>query len=573
MPTNNRFSVSCAIFKRRRKRDCQTSNLETARCTSTLVELCSTIYNNRNKLREQKGMSMANSEEPSIDVCVVCALAEEAKALLDVVSQQCHTAFVSRTSPRYGYDFETTTIQNNKGEPLALHVSWLPRVGPQETILHLSRVLEEYHPRFVAMTGICAGDRLRVSLGDLVVADRLYTYDSGKFVTDEQGRTMHEHDVMTYQLDDNILRFVSLFDQWKPLVKQLSRPLSKRQQREWLLDQLLDEQTPSVQQIPQQQLQQHAPDWRRVIHDLQQGPDPLLAPSLALREKSRIEQLRYALHPFPYIDPQEARCHIKPMASGSAVRGDNPFKDIQVPVRGTVAVEMEGAAFGRVMASVPGLRWLVVKGVSDYADSDKDDSYHQYAATASALYLLCFLKEYVTDGRIPRAAALSGQQQASLPTNDKHAPVQVESPGAYYSCFISYSREDESFAERLYTDLLQSGARCWFAPEHMKIGDKIRDQTDKGIQQYDKFLIVLSERAIASDWVEKEVETAFNEEQLQNKLILFPIRLDDAVLSTRRAWAADIRRARYIGDFTKWENPEAYQRALNRLLRDLKRDG
>lgn len=506
-----------------------------------------------------------------MDVCIVCALAEEAKALLDVVSEQCHTTFISRTSPRYGYDFETTTIQNNLGEPLALHISWLPRVGPQETILHLSRVPEEYHPRFVAMTGICAGDRLRVSLGDLVVADRLYTYDSGKFVTYEQGRAVHDHDVMTYQLDDNILRFVSLFDQWKPLVKRLSRPPSKRQQREWLLNRLLDEQTPSLRQMPQKELQRYAPDWRRIINELQQGPNPLLTPALALRERSRIEQLRYGLHPFPYTDPQEARCHIKPMASGSAVRSDSPFKDIQIPVRGTVAVEMEGAAFGRVTASVPGLRWLVVKGVSDYADSDKDDSYHQYASVASSLYLLCFLQEYVTDERIPRAEALSRQQQTSLPTS-KHAPVQDESPGTYYSCFISYSREDEAFAEQLYTDLLHSGVRCWFAPEHIKIGDKIRDQTDKGIQQYDKFLLVLSERAVTSDWVEKEVETAFEEERLQNKLILFPIRLDDAVTSTRQAWAADVRRMRYIGDFTRWQSPEAYRRAMNRLLRDLKRD-
>jgi nucleoside phosphorylase len=41
----------------------------------------------------------------------------------------------------------------------------------------------------------------------------------------------------------------------------------------------------------------------------------------------------------------------------------------------------------------------VVKGVSDYADSDKDDTYHQYAASVSAAYMLSFLKEYVTRER------------------------------------------------------------------------------------------------------------------------------------------------------------------------------
>jgi len=511
------------------------------------------------------------SQNDLVDVCVVCAMPEEAKAFLDTVSELCQISFTSRTSPHYGYDFRVATIQNNRGEPLTLHVSWLPRYGPQETILHLSHVLEEYSPRFVAMSGICAGDRLRTRLGDLVVAERTYAYDSGKFVTDEQGRRVHEHDTLTFPLDENILRFVSLFEQWKPQVAQLTRPPSKRQQREWLLNQLLDEQTSSVREIPPAVLQDHVPDWRRIVHELQQGSDPLLTPALALRDQSEIEQLRYGLDPFPYTDPPEATCHIKPMASGSAVHSDDPFKDVQIPVRATVAIEMEGAAFCRMMASIPGLRWLIVKGVSDYADRDKDDSYHQYAAAASARYLLCFLREYITEERIPRSVPSQERQQESLPSSQSTA-TQENLSTTYYSCFISYSHEDQAFAEQLYTDLQTSGVHCWFAPENMKIGDKIRDQTDKGIQQYNKFLLVLSERAVTSDWVEKEVETAFEEERLQNKLILFPIRLDDAVSSTRQAWAADIRRTRYIGDFSRWQNPEAYRRALNRLLRDLERD-
>jgi hypothetical protein len=70
--------------------------------------------------------------------------------------------------------------------------------------------------------------------------------------------------------------------------------------------------------------------------------------------------------------------------------------------------------------------------------------------------------------------------------------------------------------------------------------------------------------------VQKEVETAFEEEQRQSKLILFPIRLDTVVMETNQAWAADIRRVRNIGDFTKWKEHDAYQKAFDRLLRDLK---
>ena len=112
----------------------------------------------------------------------------------------------------------------------------------------------------------------------------------------------------------------------------------------------------------------------------------------------------------------------------------------------------------------------------------------------------------------------------------------------YYSCFISYSSQDQAFAQRLYTDLQNNGVRCWFAPEDMKIGDKIRPRIDEAIRINDKLLLILSEHSIESSWVEKEVETAFERERQQNRPVLFPIRLDDTVMKTPQAWAADIRR-------------------------------
>ena len=73
-----------------------------------------------------------------------------------------------------------------------------------------------------------------------------------------------------------------------------------------------------------------------------------------------------------------------------------------------------------------------------------------------------------------------------------------------------------------------------------------------------------------SDWVEREVELAFERErQPPETPVLFPIRLDDAVMHTTAAWVGDIRRIRFIGDFRQWQDDAAYQQALQRLLRDL----
>lgn len=266
------------------------------------------------------------------DVCIVCALPQEAAAFLEVVRRQCDVTFESHISPRHRHTYRFAVIKNVRGERLSLHISWLARYGPEQMTIHLSHILEEYQPRIVIMTGICAGDVQQVQLGDLVVAERTFTYDNGKFVLDD-GRRVHQHDTTTYQLNSTILQFLGLFDDWKPLVTRLKRP------------------------------------------------------SLS---ESRLKR-------------RGARCHLKAMASGSAVRADHPFEDVQAPVRGTVAIDMESAALGLVMSHHPLIPWLVVKGVCDYADQDKNDVYHDYAARASALYALSFIQTYVNSELLPQS--------------------------------------------------------------------------------------------------------------------------------------------------------------------------
>ena len=142
--------------------------------------------------------------------------------------------------------------------------------------------------------------------------------------------------------------------------------------------------------------------------------------------------------------------------------------------------------------------------------------------------------------------------------------------GNYHTCFISYSSKDESFAKKLYSDLQSNGVRCWFAPKDLKIGDVIREAIDTSILSRDKLLIVLSEASLASHWVEGEVETALAKEREQSERMLFPIRLDNAVLEIDVGWAALIRNTRNIGDFRSWRNRRAYSDAFKQLLRDLK---
>jgi uncharacterized protein YjbI with pentapeptide repeats len=140
-----------------------------------------------------------------------------------------------------------------------------------------------------------------------------------------------------------------------------------------------------------------------------------------------------------------------------------------------------------------------------------------------------------------------------------------------YSCFISYSTHDEEFAKRLHADLQDKGVRCWFAPHDLRIGKKILDAVDAAIRLRDRVLLILSEHSINSDWVEDEVTAGFEEERKRKEEVLFPIRLDNAVMETGEAWAAKLR-ARLIGDFRQWKDHDAYQRSFQRMLRDLTRE-
>jgi hypothetical protein len=176
---------------------------------------------------------------------------------------------------------------------------------------------------------------------------------------------------------------------------------------------------------------------------------------------------------------------------------------------------------------------------------------------------------FASKGKIPE----NFLRDVGVPENlITYLPSLLSNPIQFYSCFISYSSKNQLFADRLYADLQNKGVRCWLASEDLKIGDKIRIGIDESIRFHDKLLLVLSKHSVASDWVEQEVETALARERKEKHTVLFPIRLDGTIMKIDTGWPALIKNSRNIGDFSKWRNPEAYQKAFDRLLRDLKAD-
>ncbi|MCK5721325.1 MAG: TIR domain-containing protein [Gammaproteobacteria bacterium] len=147
--------------------------------------------------------------------------------------------------------------------------------------------------------------------------------------------------------------------------------------------------------------------------------------------------------------------------------------------------------------------------------------------------------------------------------------LPMEKKEEYFSCFISYSSHDQHFVKKLYEDLRNVGVRCWLDEKNLRIGDSLAGQISRAIAIHDKVLLILSEASVKSAWVKKEIRNVFSLERTENRLFLFPIRIDDAVFSSQRDDAFDLIRSRHIGDFRNWQGQGAYRKSFSRLVRDL----
>jgi uncharacterized protein YjbI with pentapeptide repeats len=174
---------------------------------------------------------------------------------------------------------------------------------------------------------------------------------------------------------------------------------------------------------------------------------------------------------------------------------------------------------------------------------------------------------YRSKGNIP-ASFLRG---AGVPeTFINYVASLTEEDSQYCSCFISYAPQDKPFSQQLYHDLQQNGIRCWYAPESLNIGTQIRPTLDETVRVHDKLLLILSEYSVGNSWVEQEVESALAQENRHNQIILFPMRLDNAITKVKRGWLTLMEDQQHrIRDFSRWQDEKIYREKLQRLLQDL----
>ncbi len=146
-----------------------------------------------------------------------------------------------------------------------------------------------------------------------------------------------------------------------------------------------------------------------------------------------------------------------------------------------------------------------------------------------------------------------------------------------FPVFFSHSWANKDFAGKLYEALIDAGVQVWYDEKKMKPGDDIYEGINRGINVYDKLILVCSKDSLNSWWVNEELNRIFKKERDYQKekkgkeRLLIPITIDDTIFNWEGAKAESIK-DKIIGDFRGWEDDVKFEKALRELIMALNVD-
>jgi len=322
----------------------------------------------------------------TIDVLLICALKDEYDQVRNVTDGLLGPAWVESSGPN-GWIVADGSFGTSAGAPLRIRATWATHMGREQAQAVASMLIQAQPARCLAMSGICAGRRDKVALGDVIFADRLWSYDAGKITVEgrEQrflGDMLQFHPPPTWI---QRMQAVSAPTAARWLAERPILPLEREE--DWVLLQLLAEFDPRNRD----EFVQACPDWSLVLPRLWQRrwlDKPL---TLTDSGRARAEELAL-LHPRGLPPPPSFQVHVAPIATGGSVTEDaGIFSRLASAMRKVLGVEMEASALG-ALGNLLNLPVVVAKGVSDYGDAFKDDRYRAFAARAAAECLIALLR-------------------------------------------------------------------------------------------------------------------------------------------------------------------------------------
>lgn len=143
----------------------------------------------------------------NVDLLIICALlSPELNAVLELPWNWSEAVLLDENIFLY---FGSVEIGSKK---IRVAATYPIRPGMVATAIISTRLIKLLAPKIVAMTGICAGNKEEVALGDVIVAESTWDYQSGKLIK--------EGDEIKFKVSPHHL---SVKDQIKNFFIQLSR--------------------------------------------------------------------------------------------------------------------------------------------------------------------------------------------------------------------------------------------------------------------------------------------------------------------------------------------------------------
>ncbi len=369
-----------------------------------------------------------------IDVAIVTAIKLEYDALLKVDAGALPGSTWERRPGPTGFEIAVRAFHTVDGDTLRFVATYALEMGGVATANAAAPLLLNYKPRCLAMCGVCAGRRGDVRLGDVIIGDRLWTYDTGAIVVekDAAGRDVERLKADQFQYNLHAI-WKHRAESFQPIASETwlaERPRPYDAQGDWLMSRLL-----AGEEHPGNNAERSVlcADFPKVVTALRKRS--WLEPhGLRLSETGRayIED-RVLLHPEGLPEPEEFAIHVGPIGTGvKVVRDPQIFNKLSERMRKVIGLEMEAAAIGAIAHHHDVDRVVVMKGVMDYADPEKNDNFKEFAARASAECLVAFLRQNLpayskgekavakASSRLPPSAELKEKKKQACTASHNH---------------------------------------------------------------------------------------------------------------------------------------------------------
>lgn len=325
-------------------------------------------------------------EKEQIDVLIICALKDEYEQVLQIKEGICSADWEEKAISSGRLVADARFLGKDMAE-ISIRATWSSYMGREEASALVHSMVSEADFKCIAMTGICAGRRGKVSLGDVIFAERLWSYDAGKLIK-EGDIEVFQGDMLQYRPDTEIVqRMQNLsidLSAW-PITRP-KYPLEN--QENWVIQCLANQ----IKPFEHDEFDSKCSDWQSVLSRLIKKN--LVNKDLTLTDTGREKANELNIwHPKGLPEPEPFKIHVAPIATGAAVVEDpDLFSKLSHSMRKVLGVDMEASALGAV-GSINRMPVIVAKAVSDFGDTFKDDQYRHFASQASAQCMLQFLRD------------------------------------------------------------------------------------------------------------------------------------------------------------------------------------